>query len=141
MTKNQKSSTFFNLFFHTLINMEQQQLPEPNQIVENLMSKGIRQVEIMRKLGVEKGGFNSWRNSTSASRRREMSQKLIEVFGIEIQPDIVQEPAQTQTYEKGKEKYVLLLEETIKDLRDQVEWLRHEVEVRNEQIREILKKQ
>jgi hypothetical protein len=64
--------------------MEQSHL-SPNEIIEHLRQKGIKHVDIMRAMNIEKGMFNSWRNSANKKRRMEMTEELLKIYASEIE--------------------------------------------------------
>jgi len=123
--------------------MEQNQL-NPNEIIEHLRQKGIKHVDIMKAMGIEKGMFNSWMNSANKKRRMEMSEELLRIYSAELGSIVmptVNEPTPPYLPKKEEDRYVELLEETVRELKIQNEWLRGLVEEKNSQIREILKRQ
>jgi len=123
--------------------MEQNHL-SPNEIIEHLRQKGIKHVDIMRAMNIEKGMFNSWRNSANKKRRMEMTEELLRIYASELEDiglSTFNEPAPPYLLKREDDKYLELLEQTVKELKVQNEWLRNLVEEKNDQIREILRKQ
>jgi uncharacterized membrane protein YcaP (DUF421 family) len=123
--------------------MEQSHL-SPNEIIEHLRQKGIKHVDIMRAMNIEKGMFNSWRNSANKKRRMEMTEELLKIYASELEDiglSTFNEPVPPYLLKREDDKYLELLEQTVKELKVQNEWLRNLVEEKNSQIREILKKQ
>jgi hypothetical protein len=78
--------------------------------------KGITLNEMMKKVGVERGGFLSWRRSTNEGRRKELARELIkgfpQYFGDEV------EKAQEKVDEiKIEARYIAYLEKETERLR------------------------
>lgn len=119
-------------------------LPDPNQMIEYLRLRGIKQIDIIRAMGIEKGMFNSWRNSSNKKRRQEMSERIYALYEGELSDlggDTVNEPVATYLPKKEDDRYVEMLEETIKDLKQQNEWLRKMIDEKSAQIKELLQRQ
>jgi hypothetical protein len=90
-----------------------------NMDLENVITllKGQKSVslkEMMEKVGVERGGFLSWRRSSNKGRRDELAKKLIDAYPqhfeeIEDKPN----PAERDV----RDKYTEFLEKEIERLR------------------------
>ena len=103
-------------------------------IIEFLKAeKGVKLNEMMAKLGVDRGGFLSWRRSSNPGRRKEMAKLLKEHYaehftGEETRPD-----------EAGyQEKYVKLLEKNLDEITKERDQLKKEVKELLETIKKAL---
>jgi DNA-binding transcriptional MerR regulator len=91
------------------------------KVINHLNGKGVSIVEIREALGLEHGAFYSWRRSTKKSRQEDLAQKITDAFKSQFAEGISDkdEPKQTESDEKIKEKYIAMLEETVKELKEE----------------------
>lgn len=91
---------------------------DPDQIIDYLKDhKGVKINDMMEALGVERGAFLSWRRSRKPGKRKELADKLKELYSELIDEKEMGEEAPYQS--KFEEKYMKLLEAENERLREE----------------------
>jgi len=98
-------------------------------------NRGIKMKEMQERLGVDRGGFLSWRRSSNKGRREEMAKKLQEAF-----PEMFTEgiPA-PETDASVDKKYMNLLEKSLKEAEEEKLRLKRQVDDLIEEIKKLTK--
>ena len=94
--------------------------------------KGVSLQQIARDLNVERGKLASWRTSKKESRQKELGNALAKAYGHMInQEKIIETEREINEIEENtdqvKTKYIALLEESIKEVREERDRLRIQV--------------
>lgn len=92
--------------------------------IERLRQKGISLADIYGKLGMERGYFDGRRRSVNEYKRKELARQIIEAYPDYFLDEVQESEPEKTSGNEYKEKYIRLLEERLKDVEADREFLR-----------------
>lgn len=96
------------------------------KVIETLKKRSVSIADIYERLKMERGYFDGRRRSVNEYKRRELAKQIVEAFPEYFEKENMVEETRVESSSSNeyKDKYIRLLEERLKDVEGDREFLR-----------------